>query len=345
MEERIQTWIDGMLASSQLQLQMAQALPKVHQDDWGKTFAESLKDANFARSGGVLLSGADSYTKRCVAVHLTQILQRQAYELVLLEGADLVDEGIQEAKARIDGLLDHFYDAGMGFCLVLEGMEECAFRREVLSFLGQKLCEYRMYQQDLTPLFLLLLDDREQQIPGLLRSCLRQYRLQLPDRAHRLAYLQNNGFSVRGYVSFEHFARITEGVGYPQLQDLVDWVACRIDSRDGRELTDAELSALLADQLPALSGEDGLQTLSRSVQQLVEQLPELLKSMPAPQVQTVPIMQMPQQTPQTPVNDPQHLAEQRQTIENMAPRELGADLFGKERMEKLVQQAAQQMQQ
>lgn len=346
MEERIQAWLDSALASSQLQLQMAQALPQIHSQDWDATFAQSLQDANFARSGGILLSGTDDYSKRCAAVQLVQRLQAQAYEGVLLEGAELTDEGAREAKARIDGLLDHFYDAGQGLCLVLEGMEECACRREVLSFLGQKLCEYRMYQQDLTPLFLLLLDDREQQIPGLLRSCLRQHRLQLPNQAQRMGYLEKNAKSLRNFMSFAHLSQITEGVSYAQLQDVIEWLECYIDSRDGRELTDAELSELLEGQMPAAAGDNGLQSLSRSVQQLVEQLPELLQSIPAPQVQAMPMQQMPQTAAaqSIPVNEEQHMSEQRKMIEEMAPIDLCTDLFGQERTAGLMQKAEQIMQ-
>lgn len=331
--EDIRSWLDSVLENSRIRWEYMQTQDQDDPDGWGEIFAASLQEGASVVSGcGLLLTGADSYGKQSAAAQMLALLVNEAYEGVFLEGTELCDGGIRQAKARLDALLDCFYDAGKGLCLILEGLEDCPCRRELLNFLGQTLCVYRT-RDDYTPFFLILLDDREQDIPGLLRGRLRLCRMCLPDLARREAYLKQNARSLRNFLSLEVFARATEGASYAQLQDMISVVGCLVDSRDVVTLPDAELTAFLAGQMPAPRPEDAMQTLCRSVQGLVDQLPELLKEAAAMR-QTVPAVVSPVQT--VPARAPMPVAvdqgsfmdSKRREIEQMTPWELAVDLFG-----------------
>lgn len=334
MEEDIQSWLDNTVKDSQTRWECARTEALDDPNGWGDIFAAFLKEGDSVSGYGILLSGADSYSKQSAAIQMLRLLDPDAYEGVFLDGMELSSCGARQAKVRLDGLLDRFYDMGKGLCLILEGMEECPCRREMLSFLGQKLCEYWIYREEFTPLFLILIDDQEHAIPNLLRSRLRLYRASLPDQSRRTTYLEKHGRSLRNYLSLDLFARSTEGASYMQLRDMIFAAGYLVDSRDGRALSDEELTAFLAEQMPALALEDITQKLYQSVQQLAEQLPQFLKDDSAHRMDSqngYNVAQLEQQTlPQLQVLPDQgnYLGDKRQQIEQMAPRDLAIELFG-----------------
>lgn len=331
MEEEIRSWLDSTLADSRFQWEYwkAQRLPDL--DDWGSLFAAFLQDRTSVSGSGILLTGADNHSKQFAAVQMLGHLIAESYEGVFLDGMELGTSGAIQAKQKLNCLLDHFYDAGMGLCLILEGMESCPCRRELLRFLGQKLCEYRMYQDQLTPLFLILLDDQEQDIPGLLRNCLRLCRVQLPNRERRAAYLAQHAKSLRHYLSLEVFAQSTEGASYKQLQDLVVLTEGYVDSRDGQGMSDEELRTLLAGQMPLPAQEDAMQSICQSVQQLIEQLPQLIKNAGGGTGGGLPGPNSPPVS-QPPISDG---IPTKADIENMPPLALAVELFGEQAVEEM----------
>lgn len=334
MAEDILGWLDGTIKDSQLQWEYIQTQPQDDPDRWGDIFAASLQETDSFSGCGLLLTGADSYSKQSVAIQMLRHLVNDAYEGVFLDGMDLSSRGAAQAKARLDGLLDRFYDAGTGLCLILSGMEESPCRQELLQFLGQRLCEYRVYQDTLTPLVLILLDDREQSIPALLRGRLRLCRVSLPDQSRRAAYLKKHAASLRNYLSLELFARKTEGASYAQLQDMICVAGCLVDSRDGSALSNEELTAFLAGQMPPPAPEDAMQTLCRSAQQLLEQLPQLLKNAATERVTAQPIQQAAPRVAAA-VDGAAFMNDKRQEIEQMPPRDLAVELFGQETVDNM----------
>lgn len=324
MEEDIQVWLDSTRENSQFQLEYWKNRGLDDPDGWGDLLASSFQDGSAVTGRGILLTGGDSHGKHAVALQVLGLLKPEAYEGIFLSGTELGADGFTKAKKRLDSLLDHFYDNGMGLCLILDDMEECDCRREILRFLGQKLCEYSLYREELTPLFLILMDDREKDLSGMLRDCLQLCCLQLPSKARRAAYLEIHGRSLRNYLSLEVFAQVTEGVSYVQLQDLISLAECYVDSLDGRGLSEEELKTFLADRMPESSSEQPIKTLCRSVQQLVEQLPELIKNAPAARAVAQPVLSQPTQQPQL------SSVPGRDEIEKMPPRQLAIDLFGEE---------------
>ncbi len=328
--EDVMGWLDSTLAESQFQWEYWKQQRLPDPDGWGSMFHCLLQSRTSVSGRGLLLTGADSYSKQAAAVQMINLLVAEDYETVFLDGMELSDGGMSQARQKLDQLLDHFYDAGKGACLVLEGLEECVCRRELLRFLGQKLGEYRMYQDQLTPLFLILLDDRQQDIPGMLRSCLRLVRLQLPDREHRMVYLSQQAKSLRHYLSLEVFAQTTEGVSYVQLQDLIDMMEEYVDSLDGQVVSDDDLRAMLSQQLVIVQQDQSMQNLCQSVQQLVEMLPKLIREgssgrerqpQPQPQPQPVP----------TPIPGPGPMTD----FDKIPPLELSVQLFGQEAVDEL----------
>lgn len=325
MEEDIQVWLDSAREESQFMLEYWKTRELGDPDEWGSLLASSFQDGGAVTGRGVLLAGGDNHSKQAVALQILGLLKPEAFEGIFLNGADLSDGGFAQARKKLDGLLDHFYDKGMGLCLVLDGLEECACRPEILRFMGQKLCEYTMYSEELTPLFLILMDDREQDIPGLLRDCLQLCRLQLPNKTKRAAYLETHAKSLRNYLSLEIFAKATEGISYVQLQDMISLAEHYVDSRDGRALSDEELKTFVAGQMPDLVSEQPLKTLCKSVQQLVEQLPKIIRNAPVANVVQQPQIQA-QAAPQAQLSS----VPGREEIEKMPPRQLAVDLFGED---------------
>lgn len=346
MEENIQNWLDNTVRDSQIRWECAKAEAWDDPDGWGGVFAAFLQECDPVSGCGILLTGADSYGKQSAAMELLRLLSSDAYacEGVFLDGMELSTCGAQQAIVRLDALLDRFYDMQKGLCLILEGMEECPCRRELLHFLGQKLCEYRMYREEFTPLFLILIDDREQAIPASLRSSLRLYRMSLPDQSRRTAYLEEHARSLRNYLSLELFSRATEGASYMQLRDMISAAGYLVDSRD-RALSDEELTAFLAGQMPVSAPENMTQKLYQSVRQLAEQLPQILKDISAGRVvsQGHDPVQLEQQ-PQVPLDQGKYLADKRQQIEQMPPRELAIELFGEEAVDRMRQMTDAQRQ-
>jgi len=334
----ILTWLDSTLTDSQFQWEYLKTLAQEDPDGWGQLFSCSLREADSVSGCGILLTGADSSSKLSAAIPMLKLLDREDYECVFLEGSGLAELGAARAKAALDGLMDRLYDQGRGLCLVLEGAEEIPCRRELMTFLGQKLCKYHMFREELTPLFLILLDDREQTLPALLRSRLQLCRITLPDLDRRMAYLAQHAKGLKKTLSLELFAKETEGVTYTQLQDLILLAGVLVDSQDCVYLPDEDLSAFLATQLPQRQQEDAMADLCRSLRQLTEKLPQLLKhsAVNAPAEMSV---FSPTAIPPKPTGVPTETE-----ILQMHPADLAVDLMGEEGLRDLQQAAVRLLQ-
>lgn len=334
MGDDILSWLDDTIQHSAFQWEFIQANIPYDPNGWYDIFSASLQEYYTFSGHGILLTGTDNYGKQSAAVQMLRLLTSDAYayEPVFLDGAELASCSAEQTKARLRSLQDRFYDDRKGLCLVLEGMEDCPIRRELLVFLGQRMCQYRMYSEELTPMALILIDDREADIPALLRGHLRLYRCNLPNRSQRMKYLENIGESLKKYLSLELFATATEGASYAQLQDMISAVGSLIDSQDLVKLPDAQLTDFLHSQMPPFPEDPAAEKICSAIQQLTEQLPQLLANIPQAQPGTAgkTVGSAVETAEDITSADSFDLKKERKRIEALPSWELAEELFGKD---------------
>ncbi len=333
MEQEVSQWLEALLADSQ--------------DQWGAVDSQSLDDTfgwgamlevylqrlgcggvpvkeRSGLSGGLLLTGPQGCGKHTAAAHMMTKLERRGFEMVFLKGADFPDRDFGRYRDRLEALLEHFLEKGQGLCILLEDTEKCPCRRELLRYLGQQLQYYSL--SDFSPLFVLLIDSEESGIPAALRSQLLLCRMRLPDAGQRKAFLEAHGMELGKVLSLEAFAQATQGASYAQLEDMISVVCWMVDSRDLNWLEEEDLRQFLAGQMPAQRREDRLEALVSSAQRLVEQLPELLRTVPAPM--TMPIMPTEPVMPVVPMEASEDQDQMLRKFEQMPPKHLAEDVFG-----------------
>ncbi len=338
MEKHMEKWLKSTLEISQIQWAYWCDRDLTCPEDWKDHFSAYLQNHPALGGCGLLLTGGDSYTKQLVAMQMVDLLP-ETFSCVFLHGGELAEGGIAEAKAKLQQLVDHFSQEATSLCLLMEGMEDIPCRRELLHYLGQTLCKCR-YEEQGNPLFLIMQDDQDMQIPALLRSHLQLCRLQMPNMQQREAYLDHHAKIIRNYVSLPVFAQTTAGVGYAQLQDMIQLVEMRLDALGGRGMSEQELRDFLESQLPAQTADPMMQDLCDSVKELVEQMKKAPAAVPV-SVQTPVVMQenIPAPTPATQANTTWA------SIENAPPIQTATELFGKEKVEEIRKRAEAILQQ
>lgn len=331
MEMSVQRWVEDIQVRSIFQWEYRTFRKDEYPEDYKEILETFPKDRRKSRGGGILLSGNDHYASQAAAVKILEHFVLDDFVGIFLDGMELSEFGAEQAKARLNGLLDSFYDEGKCLCLILEGMEECTCRRELLIFLGEQLWESLLYGDQRIPLFLIFIDNRESEIPGLLRNRLQLYRTNVPSRSQRSNYLEKHAKYLAEYLSLELFVQLTEGADYIQIRDMIAMADRLIESRHGRMLTDGELTEFLAKQMPPLSQEKTTQQLVQKVKELADQLPQLLSGIAADQ-QAVPVAvaHVPAVTSGI-QNEVAYLEDKRKETEEMSPKLLCADVLG-ERM-------------
>ena len=182
MHKEVQSWLEEVREESGIQWEYRKSIMREDPDQYGGILKAFLDEKEYYCTGwGLLLTGTDPYGREATAVKMLKHLEQPeygGYEPVFLDAMELGDDPI----GRLNVLLDAYYDRKTGLCLVLEKLEGAACRWEVLRFLGRQLRAYYLYPEEYTPLFLILMDDLEQEIPDLLRSRLRLCRTNIPDQ-------------------------------------------------------------------------------------------------------------------------------------------------------------------
>lgn len=303
---------------------------------WGERFKKMW---NFDPPNGLLLTGPDGCGKHTAAAHMYSLLNDSHYAL-LLDGRELCADGYAAATRRLRYALDHPRD-GYPWCLILEGMEECSFRRELFSWLGLAMnVEWFGDTKNPQPLFLILIDSIAEDLPSILRRHLRLCRMSLPSADRRKAYFTNGSFRVLSgnTVNLDLLVDSTDELTYAQMVDL----ARNLESAlfclpDGLEkMSDEQLLDFLQEQCPPPSLEDPLQSLALSARQFIEHLPDLLSqlgqnvvSVPAANPATVDRISDPGSNSNS---DPAlSSSEFEKKIYEMPVKTLSVDLFGKDR--------------
>lgn len=343
MVDQIQQWLEQIVPMSQRLEEFMLAKEPDDSFGWGKML-EMMWTAQLPeeRPGGLLLTGPNGCGKHTAMAHMILQLRQEGFGTVFLDGMDMEDWDGKTAKERINKLLDHFDENGQGLCMVLENVESCGFRRELLTHLGHTLQMYRLYRDQVQPLFLILIDQKEQQIPPALRGELRLCRMCLPDQQHRKKYLEKNAGNIAGYVSLDVIAAETEGVTYAQLADLMYNVQYLVDCRDGY-LDEGEMRTFLAQQLPQPSREKKLDTLLGAAKKFMEEMPQMLQNAVASMPVGVPVAEstvasVPQPSLDA-ITSPEDLGSRREQIENMPVDQLQLETFGQEFVNQMMKAA------
>lgn len=351
MAERLQDWVAATVEDSQAQWAYIQEQELDDTFGWGAMTGVLLsrmgsrgvsQKEQSRNSCGLLITGPEGCGKHNTAAHMMVRLQEE-YEMVFLNGMTLSALGAVKSRQFLEALLESFIRKDRALCIQLEDMEDCPCRRELLTYFGQQLRNYRI--ADFPPLFLILIDSREQDIPSCLRSQLLLCRMSVPTQAQRMEFLKVHAKDLRNTLSLTLFARATEGANYAQLLDMIAALNWLVDSQDLMSLPDADLLEFLDTQMPVPSKEDSLQKLTVTAQHLMEQLPQLLKdsakAIPAAAVnpQPVPVPAVSVDTN----NTGGFVDRERNRIENLSFRQLADELFGQDGSDEISRVAEAQL--
>lgn len=334
-DHELQAWLDHRIKLSDPMYDLIEDLDDTF--SWGARF-DHMWSSQSDRPCGLLLTGPNGCGKHTAASHMFRILN-ETHSVLLLDGRELCASGYASAVKRLEFVCTHpnCDDHGNPYpwCLILEGMESCSCRQEILTILGQLLTASWLKNRNQPSLFVILIDSSEADLPSILRSRLRLCRMALPTARCRSAWLKKNGSEMLQFaVNLDLLVRSTERFTYAQLADaawnLRDLLSCL--PADTSFLPDEELKAFLLSQRPAMEDGDPMQSLALSAQQFLEQLPELMKHMGT--AVTVAGSDH-SQTSAKPVNENIEAVgvpgqPSRESLENMPTKNLASDLLGKE---------------
>lgn len=342
MKDTMETWLNMAHDESDAQwkfwefLQMEQARMDFEWDDYLKSYIKNDFDLN---GSGLLITGPDGCGKHTAARravwHLLERSTTKPFNQVLLNGLLLEASSAGEAINRLGSLVDDFDNANVSLCLVMDGLEDHPFRQKILTFLGRKLRDHFFNGEP--EMFLILIDRSEETIPQQLRSQLKLFRMDLPNVKQREHIIEQYGEHIKQRVSFEEMAKNTEGFSCIQLRDLVHTLRWTLSSRgESAVMTNEELKTFCRSQLPAPNPENAVVTLARSVQQLMDKLPQMLQNLPAQGQQMSAAQQQLQQNNSARIDERGFLAAERKRIQELPPKALAEETYGKKFVEDVI---------
>ena len=334
-KETEEEWLERMLDRSEALNRLIETESRDDPAGWGKLCQTMWERSADERPMGLWLVGPEGCGKHDTAYEMTQILLKRSgipFAVFYLTGADLTEDasGAAEVREHIDTLMMYCHELDdASLCLVLEQMEDCRFRREILDYLATVMC---MTKVDGNPMFLILIEEEPLFIPALLRRQLRLMRLTLPNEAQRRDYLTMHTMDIRNRFDMEEMCAVTEGLSYAQLADLIECI---------RELGPTSRDAVLSlaeSQRPEPQQADLRERLLELLENLPEVLTEAIASIPV----SAPVVQIAGQPVAAQAAEPEasnqqemtkaqkdaFLASEKKRFEEMQPAELASDLFG-----------------
>lgn len=283
---------------------------------------------------GLLLTGPDGCGKHMVTKSVMKLMEDKldAYALVL-SGPLLGDASLNETVKRLGDILDTFKVQRIALCLMVEELEEHPFRREILTYLGRRLREYRRKGEEF--FYLVLIDRDERTVPNLLRRRLQLCRVSLPDQQQRRSIIGQFEDGFKQLVMCDYFAQITEGLTCAQLKDLAQAVVWQVDQMNpASSLPNEELLRFCRSQMPLPEPEDALPSIAASLRQLVENLPQALQNLPAAGSDDQLANQPLQKYNENRIDEVKFMQDETERIKNATPRQLAEELYGKDFIEK-----------
>lgn len=343
-QEAVNNWLEKTLDTA---LNMIRNINAEKLDDsfgWGAILFQQLEQSQSISGRGLLLTGPDGCGKHTAAAYMIKFLSDRQFECVFLDGCELSEDGIETATMRLDALLEYSYDQGRGMCIALEHMEQCRYRWELLSYLGSTLYDYWLNQDQVPPVFLILLDNQEQGVPTILRKRLRLCRMVLPSLSRRKIFIENCARDLRKYISLDSFADATAGATYAQMLDLIQNVRDLLDSRDAG-LSEEDFLSFVREQMPIPDFRDILTKAVYSASSFFEKMPQILHdTLASTQTDVAAISNsiqfvsenLPPSSSVTSGNTSQGLAKNKTEIENMSVNQLAVELFGQKFVTELL---------
>lgn len=245
------------------------------------------------RPSGLLLVGPEGCGKHTAAAHMHHLLLEDFPEASRcrfwhLNGGDLQTgaEDFSALENRLDAILTKASaDRLEQVCLVVEQIETMEYRTQLLDYLGEVVCDYRLAERDPSVeapgLFLILIEREELPLPSLLRQLLRLCRFKLPAREQRMQYLRNTAQDLRSYISLDQLADETERYTMAQLADVTDCIRNHVDLVDGVALNAEELTAILQTQSPEPTERAAQSRIMDFLEKLPAALTEAFSKLPA----------------------------------------------------------------
>lgn len=349
LKERINEWIENEIVYQSQERWLY--LSVTEYDDsygWGRRLRAYLdKPAETLRiRGGLLLSGPKGCGKHTAAYHAVKYLcakynGMEKYECVFLSQEAFSSEmnDVKLIYEYINSLLDHF--EGRNLCLVVEDICNDNFGKELLRRLGQFACMFAA-RDDFPHLFLIIITEDESVVPSILRERLMLCRMSYPNLKERLAYLSDNYDLCLSIELIENIdvnetltalAEQSEGMNYAQLRDLVDVIIMEIESEG------SEILGIVGRQLPEF---DKKELFYQNATPILNSLPTIIQNLCSEQKHEVVV-----QKTMSDIMVEAENAEKGGTskedfqaqIDEMTGNELSCDIFGKEDVDQMLEQA------
>ena len=325
-------WLEGLLKYSQ---DLTNYITDNEPDDsfgWGGRLRQLIALDVGQRRSGVMICGPDGCGKHTAAYHVVRELVSIKYTAFFVRGSQL-GEGCAssgEVIARLDELLDHYYDEKSALCLVIDEPSECPFCAEVFNHLGMTSYIYDL-NKDSVPGFFPVLISKENLYPGaILKYRLICCRMTYPSSDDRVAFLNKRGKEISKVLSLQKLAGMTDGFSYAGLIDLVD-IFTMIADVSGGVISDRLVNETVENQrmrdpsakAPSASSEKGDEILNalRGIEQAISKKGgvSMIHDNPQPEIEQTP-----------------DLNEAIKKIQTMPVRDLAISLLGEERYENLL---------
>lgn len=322
MSRSIEEWLNQIYKASEFRAQITLEEELDDSFSWGTRLRYLITLPRTERPAGLLLVGPPGCGKRYAASHVVQGMQGRKAGAIFLSGSELSEgcDSFQDLKARLNAVLDRFYDEQAELLLILEEPGDCEYAQELYGFLGITALEYAR-DDSLPRLFLVLTFREEPKLPSLLRSRLQRCRLDYPNREERMRFLLVKGKGLRNTLSLDELAEATEGKSYTEIYDIIRNLELITDVEE-RIPSSQEVRSFLDRQAVAVPAEAGSAGFLRGIETLLRELPNRLGT-----VQADPGRQNQPET--KPVQAPSPVDADK--IANMPVKQLAADLFGEQR--------------
>lgn len=309
---------------------------------WGarmSALAAQLPDDDIS---GLLLTGPDGCGRHnCISYFIRDLAD--AFEPVFLSASSFKTRGAGafETSELVGALLDDFYDRKTGACLIFDGVGDDELAADMLEYLSETVCEYHLMRDEYPPLLVVIIKSDPSGIPALLRSRLLHCGMTCPTEEQRMSFIEAKAKDIKKCVDFKKLTSLTDGFSYSGMLDLIRNVTLELDARDELTIKAAALEALARSQ--RTKTDDSAQRIGfyNGAEKFMGAIPKILERIASQRVQAAPAYSTPQMVESaTKKPDEQNYekryTEEREKIESMPVRQLSAELFGEEFVDKML---------
>lgn len=370
LQENISEWIEELQYQSYEKLLYLDCDPPDDVFGWGEIIQTALNYpvGQLRRNPGFLLTGESGCGKHTAADHAVKFLtspdgwaletnSEKPFKAVYIEGENLIFLESQNNRVSLvyeylNGLLD-FYE-GIPLCIIVDHPEKTALSMEFLRQLGRFSCMYSVHDDELAPLVLIVITDKEEIIPNQLRKRLNLCRMTRPSFRQRLNYfMKHSQQTILGEIlstenGFDSLAEISEEMTYAEIRDLTENLIA-YSNCGGYDCKD--VISLAMTQIPVKCSDDIKDEILRKLNNLIDDLPDIignLSSIFGEKINTSQIITAKETIQSKPHSDIQDdiyneygkidKIKFRQHMDNITTGQLAIDVFGEEEVIELLKQ-------